>query len=177
MGREVIMLNNINSSVITALRESLVYAGIITRTAEGAYICDTIPALHAAPPDVLHHLQSIVNGDKRVVARIVGTHVSVGTTDDGMHEHRDESYQNYIKSDNELDDTSTLLVYLTDVEEGGETVFVSDDNLVEMRVKPRVGNAVMFSSRTLHHTLPVKRGHKIVIAAECVQKTRLEKMV
>eukprot|EP00798_Chlamydomonas_sp_ICE-L_P009252 gene9252-16402_t len=135
--------------------------------------------LRLTPHGVLHQLQCIVNGGRRPLARVIGTHVSFGTTDDGMHEHRDESYQveveNSVRAHEEFegggkrggdDEVFTLLVYLTDVEEGGETVFVSDDNLVEMRVKPRANKAVMFPSRTLHRVLPVKRGRKIVIVAE-----------
>eukprot|EP00798_Chlamydomonas_sp_ICE-L_P009268 gene9268-16419_t len=178
MDMKVIMLN-VGSAVIAEIRSSLVDARIIYRTSEGAYICDTRPALHAAPHGVLHQLHRIVNGGRRPLARVIGTHVSVGTTDDGMHEHRDESYQveveNSVRAHEEFegggkrggdDEVFTLLVYLTDVEEGGETVFVSDDNLVEMRVKPQANKAVMFPSRTLHRVLPVKRGRKIVIVAE-----------
>eukprot|EP00798_Chlamydomonas_sp_ICE-L_P000402 gene402-1798_t len=175
---KVIMLN-VSSAVIAEIRSSLVDAKIIYRTSEGAYRCDTRPALHAAPHGVLYQLQCIVNDGIRPLARVIGSHVSVGTTDDGMHEHRDESYQveveNSVRAHEKFegggkrggdDEVLTLLVYLADVEEGGETVFVSDDNLVEMRVKPRANKAVMFPSRSLHRVLPVKRGHKIVIAAE-----------
>ncbi len=61
----------------------------------------------------------------------------------------------------------TLLVYLSDVEEGGETHFPA----IGLAVPPRKGRAVLFAStldesplqkdaRTRHQSLPVKRGEK-----------------
>lgn len=161
---------NVDSAIVTAIREALVEAGIIRRGKEkDAYTCAFPPALYPAPLSVLNQLQRILKDSGQPHSRVIGTQVSVGTTDKGMHEHRDASYQ--VDSDNsDNSDNSaqvyTLLVYLTDVSEGGETVFVCDDGSVETRVKPRVGKAVMFCTQCLHRTLPVYKGHKIIIAAE-----------
>ena len=64
--------------------------------------------------------------------------------------------------------TLTLLAYLSDVEEGGETVFP----VLNLSVAPRAGRAILFSNtldaeplqkdvRTRHAALPVRRGVKL----------------
>ena len=64
--------------------------------------------------------------------------------------------------------TLTLLAYLSDVEEGGETVFPA----LNLSVAPRAGRAVLFSNtldaeplqkdvRTRHAALPVRKGVKL----------------
>lgn len=64
--------------------------------------------------------------------------------------------------------TFTFMIYLNDVEEGGETVF---PNLSES-FKPEIGSAVIWNSldpkgvpnyNTLHHAMPVVKGSKTII--------------
>jgi len=64
--------------------------------------------------------------------------------------------------------TWTFMIYLNDVEEGGETAFVN----VGLSIPPKAGTAVIWNNLkrdgtpnydTLHHGTPVKRGYKAII--------------
>ena len=64
--------------------------------------------------------------------------------------------------------TWTFMIYLNDVEEGGETAFVN----VGLVIPPKRGMAVLWNNLkpdgsgnydTLHHGMPVKRGYKAII--------------
>ncbi|HEY3075838.1 MAG TPA: 2OG-Fe(II) oxygenase [Burkholderiales bacterium] len=64
--------------------------------------------------------------------------------------------------------TWTFMVYLNDVEEGGETAFVN----VGLAIPPKAGTAVLWNNLradgtpnydTLHHGMPVKAGYKAII--------------
>jgi prolyl 4-hydroxylase len=64
--------------------------------------------------------------------------------------------------------TYTSMIYLNDVAEGGETLFLN----VGARVSPRAGTAVIWSSLkpdgspnadSIHQALPVVKGYKAVI--------------
>lgn len=72
---------------------------------------------------------------------------------------------------------STLIIYLNDVEEGGETVFP----LLQIKVKPERGSAVYFeyfyrnqalNDLTLHSSAPVVRGEKWV-ATQWMRRQRI----
>mgnify|MGYP001171391875 FL=1 len=72
---------------------------------------------------------------------------------------------------------STLVIYLNDVEEGGETVFP----LLDIAVKPKRGSAVYFeyfynnpalNDLTLHSSVPVVRGEKWV-ATQWMRRQRV----
>jgi len=72
---------------------------------------------------------------------------------------------------------STLVIYLNDVEEGGETVFP----LLELAVKPKRGSAVYFeyfyrnqelNNLTLHSSIPVVHGEKWV-ATQWMRRQRI----
>jgi prolyl 4-hydroxylase len=72
---------------------------------------------------------------------------------------------------------STLVVYLNDVEEGGETVFP----LLDLKVKPKRGSALYFeyfynepslNDLTLHSSVPVVRGEKWV-ATQWMRRQRI----
>lgn len=72
---------------------------------------------------------------------------------------------------------STLVIYLNDVEEGGETVFP----LLQLSVKPKRGSAVYFeyfyrdqalNDLTLHSSVPVVRGEKWV-ATQWMRRQRV----
>jgi prolyl 4-hydroxylase len=64
--------------------------------------------------------------------------------------------------------TWTFMIYLNDVEQGGETAFVN----VGLVIPPKQGMAVLWNNLrpdgsgnydTLHHGMPVKAGHKAII--------------
>ena len=64
--------------------------------------------------------------------------------------------------------TWTFMVYLNDVESGGETAFVN----IGLAIPPKQGTAVLWNNLkpdgtpnydTLHHGTPVKAGHKAII--------------
>ena len=64
--------------------------------------------------------------------------------------------------------TWTFMIYLNDVEEGGQTAFVN----VGLVIPPKQGMAVLWNNLkadgsgnydTLHHGMPVKRGYKAII--------------
>ena len=72
---------------------------------------------------------------------------------------------------------STLIIYLNDVEEGGETVFP----LLQLAVKPKRGSALYFeyfyrqqalNDLTLHSSVPVVRGEKWV-ATQWMRRQRI----
>ncbi|GFN31406.1 2OG-Fe(II) oxygenase [Paenibacillus xylaniclasticus] len=72
---------------------------------------------------------------------------------------------------------STLIIYLNDVEEGGETLFP----LLQLRVKPERGSALYFeyfyqqqalNNLTLHSSVPVVRGDKWV-ATQWMRRQRI----
>lgn len=72
---------------------------------------------------------------------------------------------------------STLIVYLNDVDEGGETVFP----LLQIQVKPKRGSALYFeyfyreqalNDLTLHSSVPVVRGEKWV-ATQWMRRQRI----
>lgn len=72
---------------------------------------------------------------------------------------------------------STLIIYLNDVEEGGETVFP----LLKLEVKPQRGSALYFeyfyrnpalNDKTLHSSAPVVRGEKWV-ATQWMRRQRI----
>jgi len=75
---------------------------------------------------------------------------------------------------------STLIIYLNDVEEGGETVFP----LLQIEVKPKRGAALYFeyfyrrqalNDLTLHSSVPVVRGEKWV-ATQWMRRQRIRKV-
>jgi len=75
---------------------------------------------------------------------------------------------------------STLVIYLNDVEEGGETVFP----MLDVAVKPKRGSAVYFeyfyrdqaiNNLTLHSSIPVVRGEKWV-ATQWMRRQRIREI-
>lgn len=162
----VMMLNDVSDIDMAEIRKALVDDEIINETCKSqSYKHVTRPILDDAPFHVMPRIQSILDSNEHLYtrSRIIGKCLSVGITDAGMHEYHDETYQEVSVNRGEA---YVLLIYMTDVDEGGETVFVSDDNSVELRVKPRAGRAILFPSKTLHRALQVKQGHKIVLATE-----------
>lgn len=90
----------------------------------------------------------------------VGNMVTVGNSLKGMHTHKDEGYQG---------GTHSLLIYLTDVERGGETIFslVGRDILT---VTPKAGRVCIFPVSMTHRANPVIAGEKYLVACEVVIK-------
>ena len=89
--------------------------------------------------------------------KIVGERVAVGCTDAGMHEHRDESYQE--------GGDATLLLYLTTVAPGagGETEFTD----CGLSVRAVAGRGVVFDARAMHRANAVTGGGtKRIVAFE-----------
>lgn len=60
----------------------------------------------------------------------------------------------------------TFIVYLSDVEEGGETNFYQVGGILEFSVKPGRGRALLFDHRCLHEGAPVQRGRKYVLRTD-----------
>lgn len=88
----------------------------------------------------------------KIPLRTIGSKVTLGINDSGMHEHKDASLQG---------GSHSLLIYLS-TPESGETVFESNKILVKKN------RAILFSVEKLHHALPVKSGHKYIAACECI---------
>jgi Rps23 Pro-64 3,4-dihydroxylase Tpa1-like proline 4-hydroxylase len=69
--------------------------------------------------------------------------------------------------------SASLLIYLNDVEDGGETVFYKNDR-EEYRIKPKEGQAIIFDIHRRHAALPVHKGKKYIFGCEvhlglCIQ--------
>jgi predicted 2-oxoglutarate/Fe(II)-dependent dioxygenase YbiX len=60
----------------------------------------------------------------------------------------------------------TFMVYLSDVEEGGETNFYRAGGILTFAVKPRRGRALAFDHRCLHEGSAVRRGCKYVLRTD-----------
>jgi prolyl 4-hydroxylase len=54
----------------------------------------------------------------------------------------------------------TFMVYLSDVEEGGETNFYRQGGALAFAVRPAAGKALVFDHRRLREGAPVRRGRK-----------------
>ena len=76
-----------------------------------------------------------------------------------MAPHRDGSYQPAPG----LQSLLTLLVYLSDACEGGETILHTDP---PQAIPPRAGDALIFPHDLLHAGAPVRRGEKIVLRTD-----------
>ena len=66
----------------------------------------------------------------------------------------------------------TLLVYLCDACEGGETILHTDPPLI---VPPRAGDALIFPHDLLHAGAPVRRGEKIVLRTDVMFAEALDR--
>jgi len=79
--------------------------------------------------------------------------------------HQDFSYER----DNGECSFLTLMVYLSDVEEGGETSFedsYSEESFDEFSVEPKAGMALFFQHETHHKGEPVRQGLKYVLRTD-----------
>jgi prolyl 4-hydroxylase len=72
--------------------------------------------------------------------------------------HYDGSY----RASRDLESELTLLVYLNDDFEGGETRFLASDEAV----RPRTGAVLLFAHRVLHEGAAVTRGTKYVLRSD-----------
>jgi prolyl 4-hydroxylase len=66
----------------------------------------------------------------------------------------------------------TLMVYLNDGFEGGETAFLD----LEQRVVPRRGMALLFTHCVLHEGCEVTRGVKYVVRSDVMYRERVERL-
>lgn len=107
-------------------------------------------------PDVMSLLRSATG------RLVVGSRATVGNSNLGIHMHRDESYQG---------GDSSMLIYLTDVEEGGETVFSNET------FKPKKGLVVIFDISTPHHSNQVTKGNKLIVSCEILKSRTLYALV
>jgi len=65
----------------------------------------------------------------------------------------------------------TLLIYLNDTFEGGETVFYHSDNWEEAyRIRPKLGMGLLFDIDLWHSGMPVYNGEKYWIGCEIIGK-------
>lgn len=128
---------------------------------------DTIDSLEKDQPYALRErpdVFAVVAKELSVVEfpyELVGERVTVGFADAGIHEHRDESYQE--------GGERSLLLYLTTVEAGagGETVFTD----CGQRVRPVAGRGVVFDPRALHRADPVVASvKKLILSFEVRRK-------
>lgn len=65
----------------------------------------------------------------------------------------------------------TLMIYLNEGFEGGETNFFSDQGRLRFGVKPESGMALVFPHLLLHEGAPVKSGRKYVLRTDVMYRT------
>lgn len=70
----------------------------------------------------------------------------------------------------------TLLVYLTNVTQGGETRFINEKQNLVMDVPPQAGRAVVFDYKLLHCGQEVIKGEKIVLKMDVMVENTRAKM-
>ena len=68
----------------------------------------------------------------------------------------------------------TFMVYLSDVEEGGETNFYRAGGALALAVRPRRGRALVFDHRCLHEGAAVRRGCKYVLRTDVMYRREQE---
>jgi predicted 2-oxoglutarate/Fe(II)-dependent dioxygenase YbiX len=68
----------------------------------------------------------------------------------------------------------TFMVYLNDVEEGGETNFYRTGGILEFAVQPRKGEALVFDHGCLHEGSAVRRGRKYVLPTDVMYRREQE---
>ena len=64
----------------------------------------------------------------------------------------------------------TFMVYLSGVEDGGETVFYRAGGVPEFAVRPSPGKALAFDNRRLHEGAPVRKGRKYVLRTDVLYR-------
>lgn len=111
---------------------------------------ESTPKLYNIPEQL--KIEKLFEGTPLEYFKIIGNKMTIGCSQNGMHEHSDESYQGGEYS---------LLIYLTTVTKGGETVFDYES------IKPKAGQAVLIHNRAKHYANPVISSEsKYIIAVE-----------
>lgn len=65
----------------------------------------------------------------------------------------------------------TLLIYLSDDFEGGETIFYNQSRHLKLEsIKPKIGQILVFEHRQLHEGAPVLSGKKYVLRTDVMYK-------
>jgi prolyl 4-hydroxylase len=157
--------------VITGINSGLIPSEVTTdesywRTSRTCHLPQVAPILSAALDLRLSNLTGI---DKNSAESIQGQRYDPGEYFKAHHDWFDpgcESYQECCSVGGQR--TWTAMVYLNDVEEGGETDFPH----LDLTVEPRCGAALIWNNLdldnnpnefTLHESLPVKKGSKYII--------------
>lgn len=84
--------------------------------------------------------------------------------------HIDGSYKPY---PTRLESKLTLLIYLSDVKEGGETSFFDGtEDKLRFKLKPKVGQLVVFDHHQLHSGDPVLEGVKYVLRTDVMYQNK-----
>lgn len=79
-----------------------------------------------------------------------------------VHQHRDKDFM----APKGLRAEWSVLVFLNDTYEGGETVFEADDGIRYVCPHPEPGDVLVFPHNLLHEGLPVGAGVKIVLKTD-----------
>jgi hypothetical protein len=64
----------------------------------------------------------------------------------------------------------TFMVYLSEVEEGGETNFYRTGRALQFAVRPSAGKALVFDHRRLHEGAAVRKGRKYVLRTDVMYR-------
>ena len=114
-----------------------------------------MPRLHKIPGA----LESIQHELRRRIPSlsVVGTCVTAGLygVGEGMYTHVDGSLQG---------GTHSLVIYLNDVQSGGDIVFCESGS----KIRTKKGRCVLFDVHMLHKVEPVLDGQKYIMACECI---------
>jgi hypothetical protein len=62
------------------------------------------------------------------------------------------------------------MVYLSEVEEGGETNFYRTGRALQFAVRPSPGKALVFDHRWLHEGAAVRKGRKYVLRTDVMYR-------
>jgi prolyl 4-hydroxylase len=129
--------------------------------------CDLGAIDHPLLKDIDNRICRYMGIDERYSESIQGQHYEIGQE---FKPHTDYFEDNELKAHGAIQGqrTFTFMIYLNEVDEGGETVFPQ----LNTSVKPMLGKAVIWNSldrtgkvnfNTLHHATPVTRGTKSII--------------
>lgn len=84
------------------------------------------------------------------------------TKDQKFSPHWDGRYKESLDVESRL----TLLIYLSDGVEGGETSFFTEDSDLRFKVTPTIGQVLVFDHHQLHSGEPVIDGYKYVLRTD-----------
>lgn len=157
--------------LVTSIKLKLKPSGLLSFEADDSYRTSRTCELTALNDKIVQDIDSRI-------CKIIGIHPSYSEAIQGQYyevgqqfkEHTDYFEQNEIQTQGGVmgQRTYTCMIYLNDVDEGGETHFTR----VGAKLKPHTGMAVIWNSlnpdgstnvNTMHQALPVIKGYKAVI--------------